>query len=73
MEADLVLIRAVYFDQPTVDLLMDVENMQPHLPLRGFQLALQLLQQRLTVTRTSWCLRGTVNLSTIQYSANVFC
>lgn len=49
-------VPAVHFAQPAVDLLLDIVDLQPHLLLVGFQLALQLLDLRLTVAPIGWCL-----------------
>lgn len=45
---------AVHFAQPSVDLLLNVQNVQLHLLLCDFHLVLQLLQQRLTVASICW-------------------
>lgn len=55
-----MFVPAAHFVQPTVDLLLDVQDVQSHLLLCEFQLALQPVEQRLTVTSIGWCLKRMV-------------
>ena len=57
MFADLVSVPVLHLAQFAVDLLLDVQDVQPHLRLRGLQLTLQLLQQGLTVAAVGRCLK----------------
>lgn len=59
-DSDLVSIPAVHFAQPIADLLLHVQDVQPHLLLRDFQFALQLLEQGLTTASIGWCLKRVV-------------
>lgn len=55
-----MFVPAVHFFQPTVNLLLDVQDVHSHLLLCDFQLALQPVEQRLTMTSIGWCLKRMV-------------
>ena len=55
-----MFVPAVHPFQPTVDLLLDVQDVQSHLLLRASQLALQPVEQRLTMTSTGCRLKRKV-------------
>lgn len=60
-------VPALHFAQPAVDLLLDVQDVPPHLLLRDLQLTLQLHEQGLTVASTGWCLKTMVTSHKLQW------
>lgn len=53
-------VPAIHFGQPPVNLILDVDDVQPHFLLCDFKFALELLQQGLAVATIGWCLKAMV-------------